>query len=141
MSGLLLSATSADRALTVQADPVTAKLLPGSATSRRTFTSADVLGLYAEIYENAGGGSPRRIDVATKLINEAGQDVAVAREVLERGASTGNEKSATFPLSRQLPLKGVAPGRYLLRVEAQLRGETSDESSVARETSFTVRTE
>ena len=44
-------------------------------------------------------------------------------------------------MSREVPLKDVAPGRYLLRIEAQLRGETGDDSSVARETSIRVLTE
>ena len=141
MSGLLVSAPSAQRTLTVQADQAAAKLLAGAATSRRSFTSSDVLALYAEIYENSSGGPPRRVDLTTRLIDETGRDVSVAHEVLERGASSGSDKSATFVVSRALPLKDVTPGRYLLRVEAQLRGETGDDSSVARETSIRVRTE
>ena len=141
MSGLLLTAPSAQRTLTVQADPIASKLLPGAATSRRSFASSDVLSLYAEIYENGANGPPRRVDVTTRLINEAGRDVSVAHEVLERGASAANDKAATFVLSRDVPLKDVAPGRYLLRVDAQLRGETGDETAVVRETSIRVMTE
>jgi VWFA-related protein len=137
MSGLLVTAPSAQRTLTAQADQAAAKLLAGAATSRRSFMPSDVLALYAEVYENGSGGPPRRVDLATRLIDEAGRDVSVAHEVLERGASS-SDKSATFAVSRQLPLKDVAPGRYLLRVEAQLRGETGGDSSVARETSITV---
>jgi hypothetical protein len=125
----------------VQADQTAAKLLPGAATARRSFTSSDVLALYAEIYENSSSGPPRRVDVTTRLIDETGRDVSAARDVLERGASSGNDKSATFVVSREVPLKDVAPGRYLLRIEAQLRGETGDDSSVARETSIRVLTE
>ncbi len=141
MSGLLVTAPSAQRTLTVQADQTAAKLLPGAATGRRSFTSSDVLALYAEIYENNSSGPPRRVDVTTRLIDETGRDVSVARDVLERGPSSGNDKSATFVMSREVPLKDVAPGRYLLRIEAQLRGETGDDSSVARETSIRVFTE
>jgi VWFA-related protein len=133
MSGLLLSAPSAQSTLAAQPDPVAGKLLPGSATGRRSFVSSDVLSLYAEIYENASGAPPRRVDVATALIDEAGREVSVARDVLTRGPSDTNEKSATFGLSKQLPLKDLPPGRYLLRVDAQLRGETGEESAVTRE--------
>jgi hypothetical protein len=100
-----------------------------------------VLALYAEIYENSSGGPPRRVDLTTRLIDETGRDVSVAHEVLERGASSGSDKSATFVVSRALPLKDVTPGRYLLRVEAQLRGETGNDSSVTKETSIRVVTE
>ena len=141
MSGLLLSAPSAQQTFTVQADPVAAKLLPGAATSRRTFTTSDVVSLYAEIYENASSGPPRRIDVTTRLIDEAGRDVVTAHEVLERGAPAAGDKSTTFAVKRELPLKDVAPGRYLLRVDAQLRGETGDGGSVTRETPLMVRAE
>jgi hypothetical protein len=139
MSGLLVSAPSAQRTLNAQPDPMAAKLLPGAATSRRTFTSSDVLALYAEIYENVSGGPPRRVDVTTRLVDEMGRDVSVAHEVLERGSSSSGDKSATLVVSRQLPLKDIGPGRYLLRVEAQLRGETGDGSAIARETSITVQ--
>ena len=100
MSGLLLSAPSAQGTLAAQPDPAAGKLLSGSATGRRAFTSSDVLSLYAEIYENASGGPTRRVDVATTLINEAGREVSVARDVLTRGPSDANEKSATFGLSK-----------------------------------------
>ena len=92
MSGLLLSAPSAQGSLAAQPDPVAGKLLSGSATGRRAFTSSDVLSLYAEIYENASGGPPRRVDVATTLINEAGREVSVARDVLTRGPSDDERK-------------------------------------------------
>jgi VWFA-related protein len=139
MSGLLLSAPSAQQTFTAQADPVAAKLLPGAATSRRTFTRSDVVSLYAEVYENASSGPPRRIDVTTRLIDEAGRDVVTAHEVLERGAPAANDRSTTFAVKRELPLKDVAPGRYLLRVDAQLRGETGGGASVTRETPLMVR--
>ena len=138
MSGLLLSAPSAQRTLTAQTDQAAGKFLPGSATGRRSFATSDVLSLYAEIYDNVSGGPPRRVDVTTRLIDEAGRDVSVARDVLERGPSAPSEKSATYAVSKQLPLKDIAPGRYLLRVEGQLRGETGDESSVIRETAISV---
>jgi hypothetical protein len=138
MSGLLLTAPSAQRAFTMQPDQIAAKLLPGAATSRRSFTSSDVLSLYTEIYENGSGSPPRRVDVTTRLIDEASREVSVARDVLTRGASAANDKSATFAVSKEVPLRDVAPGRYLLRVEAQIRGETGESSSVARETTIRV---
>jgi VWFA-related protein len=139
MSGLLLSAPSTQQTFTVQPDPVAAKVLPGAATSGRTFTKSDVLSLYAEVYENASNGPPRSIDVTTRLMDDAGRDVSTAHEVLERGATGAGDKSTTYAVRRELPLKDLAPGRYLLRVSAQLRGETGESGTVMRETSLTVR--
>jgi VWFA-related protein len=138
MSGLLLSAPSAQHTLTAQADQVAGKLLPGPATSRRAFATADVLSIYAELYLNASSGPPRRIDVTSRLISEAGREVSTAQDVLEGGGATANDKSTTFPLRKDLPLRDLAPGRYLLRLEAQVRGETGDESSEVRETIISV---
>jgi hypothetical protein len=43
-----------------------------------------------------------------------------------------------FSYAKDIPLKAVAPGRYLLRVEAEVRGTTSkDRPSI--ETVITVR--
>ena len=141
MSGLLLSAPSAQRTLTVQADQVAAKLLPGAATSRRSFSTSDVLSLYAEVYQNTTSAPSRRIDVTTRLINDAGAELSSAHDVLERGPSAPNDKSATFTLRKDLPLKALVPGRYLVRVDAQLRGETGDKGLVSRETRIMVSAE
>jgi VWFA-related protein len=139
MSGLLLSAPSTQQTFTVQPDPVAAKVLPGAATSARVFATTDVVSLYAEVYENASSGPPRRIDVTTRLIDEAGRDVVTTRELLERGVSAAGDKSAMYAVRRDIPLKDVAPGRYLLRVEAQVRGETGADGTATRETAVTVR--
>jgi hypothetical protein len=138
MSGLLLTAPSAQQTFTAQADPVAAKLLPGAATSRRTFTNTDAVSLYAEVYENLSSGPPRRIDVTTRIINEAGREVSTAHEVLERSAGAANDKTATYAVRKELPLKDFAPGRYLLRIDAQLRGESAERGSASRETVLTV---
>ena len=141
MSGLLLSAPSAQQTFTVQPDPIAAKVLPGAATSGRVFATSDVVSMYAEVYDNASNRPPRRIDVTIRLIDEAGREVVTSRELLERGASAAGDKSATFAVRRDIPLKDVAPGRYLLRVEAQVRGETGGNGIVTRETVLTVRSQ
>jgi hypothetical protein len=121
MSGLLLTAPSSQRVMTVQPDETLRKVLPGAATSRRTFTTSDALSMYAEIYATVGQISPR-IDVTTRLIAESGREVSAARDELSGGAG-GRDKSAVYALSKTLPLKDVPPGSYLLRVEAQRRGD------------------
>ena len=136
MSGLLLSAPSAQRAMTAQPDDVVREALRGPATSSRRFTTADTLALYAEIYASTGQVAPR-IDVTTRLIGESGREVSVARDELTAGvAAAGREKSATFGFSGSVPLRDVPPGSYLLRVEAQRRGEA--DRLVARETALTI---
>jgi VWFA-related protein len=135
MSGLLVTAASAQRVMTVQPDDTVSKVLPGAATSRRRFATSDVLALHAEIYATVGQVA-QRIDVTTRLIADSGRDVSVARDELGGGVTAGRDKSATYSLSRALPLKDVPPGSYLLRVEAQKRGDP--DRVAVRETLITV---
>ena len=138
MSGLLLTAASTQRVMTVQPDNTVSKVLPGAATSSRKFTRSDELALYAEIYATVGQIAPR-VDVTTRLIAQSGRDVSVARDELGGSVAVGRDKSVTYSLSRSIPLRDVPPGAYLLRVEAHRRGE-SDKIAV-RETPITVVSE
>ncbi len=74
-----------------------------------------------------------------RLIAEAGKEVSVVRDELSGGAAGGRDKSATYRFSKSMPLRDVPPGAYLLRVEAQRRGDT--DKTVVRETQITVASE
>ena len=137
MSGLLLTAPTVQRYVTVEGDPVLSKLLPTPATSRREFAQTDVLTLYSEIYDNISSTVPREIDVVMRLISESGTEVLTARDTLASGG-TQREKSLFHGYSRQIPLNDVPAGRYLLRVEGQVRGNIENAKPVARETLIQV---
>jgi hypothetical protein len=152
MSGLLLTAASAQSAMTAQPDKMAPQILPGPVTSRRTFARNDVVTVFAEIYDNIsraeGRRQPREIDTAVSLISETGQEVFSAKDTvanpstsLGAGPSTsGGARAATYwsawGLARDIPLKEVAAGRYLLKVEARLRGHANP---VVQETLITVQ--
>jgi VWFA-related protein len=135
LSGLLLTSSSADAAMTAQPDPGTAKFLPGPATSRRIFSRHDTLTVFAEIYDNISRQQTRQIDTAVTLISESGQDVFNAGETIANGGSHASHWTM-YALRRELPLKAVPPGRYLLKVEARVRGNAAP---VVRETLITVQ--
>lgn len=134
LSGLLLTAPSTRDAMTALPDPAAANLLPGPATSCRMFLRSDTLTVFAEIYDNASPTQARQIDTAVTLLSEGGQEVFAARDVVANGPSTS---WTAFGLTRDIPLKSVPPGRYLLKVEAQIRG-SKDAAPAARETLITV---
>lgn len=137
MSGVLLTAGTSPLVPTLIADKaIGADLLPGPATSRRTFAQGDELALYAEIYDNIRTG-PHTIAIATRLVGEDGGDVFASRETRSQPAQ-GNRDSSTHILSSRIPLKDVRPGRYLLRVEAQVNANSKDARTAARETVVTV---
>ena len=139
-SGLLVSSLpgpSSPDVLTPQRDPVSEKLLGAPPTSRRTFARAETLAWMAEIYDNSLPKQPKQIDVSARLIDEAGRDAFASRDLLANGEG-GAPKWQTFGYTGRIPLKDIAPGRYLLRIEAQDRSAASRQPAAAQ-TVITVR--
>jgi VWFA-related protein len=135
MSGLLMTADTARREFSPQPDDqLPAGALPAPATSRRAFNQNDVISVYAEIYDNASSRDARRIEVVSALVGEDGAAAFSSRESIG-GGSTADVKASRIPIAKQIPLKDVRPGRYLLRVEARVLGAASP---VSRETPLTV---
>ena len=139
MSGLLLTSASAQQTPTPQPDPAIAKLLPGAPTTRREFPRADTLALLTEIYDNSSSQQPRTIDVAVRLLGEDGREVFTARDSLDNAGAKDAKHWDAYTYVKELSLKDVAPGRYLLRVESQGRGSLSGAKPAASETVITVR--
>ena len=135
MSGLLITSASAPVVPTPQADTVVAKILPGPATSRREFAPSDTLAVYAEIYDNISSQQPRQIDTNVRLLAEDGREVFAARDSLQNGSA---RNWTAYGYTREIPLQNIGPGRYLLRVEAQVRGNREGAKPVQSETVITV---
>jgi hypothetical protein len=138
MGGLLIASNLSQQTPSIQPDPVLAKVMPAAATSRREFSQGDLIALYTEVYDNISSPVARHIDVAVRLVAESGQDAFAVRDVLENGGAPPKKSWLTYGYSRELALKNIAPGRYALRVEAQVRGNLEDAKPVARETLITV---
>jgi VWFA-related protein len=136
MSGLLLTADSARSQFTAQPDDqLPPDSLPAPATSRRAFSRSDVLSTFAEIYDNIASRDARRVDVQTTLTGNDGVAVFSSRETL--GGSPGTSaKNVRIPLAKQIALKDVRPGQYVLRVEARALGNAAQPA--VRETTVTV---
>ena len=127
MSGLLLTDQTAGTQFTPQPDgELPAGALPSPATSRRTFRRNDVLSVFAEIYDNINPRDQGRMEVVMNLVGVDGTAPFSSRETV-----AGN-----MPVSKQIPLKDMKPGDYVLRVEARALGGSA--KPVSRETSFTI---
>jgi len=137
MSGLLLSSPGAPDGLTPQPDPVVERLLGAPATSRRVFTQNETLALMAEIYDNLPAVQPRQFEVTATLLGENGREVFTARDSLTNEPGT-TAHWTTVSYTKPISLKSVAPGRYLLRVEARNRADAGDRSPASAETVITV---
>jgi VWFA-related protein len=129
MSSLAITSAASSVAPTARAKDPLQQLLPGPLSSYREFPQGDELALFAEIYDNAGN-QPHKVDIIASLKAEGGQSVFEARE--ERDSSELKGSAGGYGFSARVPLKDVAPGLYVLRVEAQSR--LGDRPSTMRET-------
>jgi VWFA-related protein len=138
MGGLLLTSNLSQQTPSIQPDKVLEKVLPAPATSRRVFSQSDVIALYTEIYDNIGSTQARHVDIAVRIVSEDGKDAFAVRDVLENGGVAPKKPWEIYGYSKEIALKSLAPGRYALRVEAQVRGNSNDAKPAARETLITV---
>jgi hypothetical protein len=135
ISGLLITAPSAQRVPTLQNDPAAVALISAAATTRREFSRDDVLEVYAEIYDNIPPQDAHRIEATTSLVGENGEKVFSAREML--GGDGRGLQPATYGQPHRISLKDVPAGRYVLRIDAEVRGKNGVKPAV-RESPLSV---
>jgi VWFA-related protein len=134
MGGLMLTSPAAAQMPTANPDPDFKNILPESPTAVRTFASGDQLTLAVDVYDNRAS-TPHRTEIRTSLTADDGKVVFNSRD--ERRSEDLKGSSGTFGHVATVPLKDVAPGRYVLRVEAQAL--ISNGGTAAREVEITVR--
>jgi hypothetical protein len=67
MSGVVLTAATAQVTPTAEEDKILKATLPGPPTTRREFYPIDVLAIYAEVYDKLQTDVPHTVDVTTRL--------------------------------------------------------------------------
>ena len=130
MSDVLLTAATSKLVLTPMPDKQVEGVLPLPATARRDFVKGDTLALFAEVYDNLPPLPAHKIDIVTKLITEDGREVFKTSDERDSKELQGS-KGGGFGHALQIPLADVAPGSYLLRIEATSR--LKDVTPVSRE--------
>lgn len=133
MSGIALASKGSGAAVTANPDPGFKDVLPGPATATREFARGDTLSLFAEVYDNQS--APHKVAIKTTVTGENGQAAFTTGD--ERSTSELQGKKGGFGYTAAVPLAGLAPGRYVLRVEAQAQISNGDRA--ARELEFRVR--
>lgn len=123
----LTSATSGLVPTARPKDPL-AKMLPGPMTTFRDFVTGDELALFVEIYDNSSKAA-HKVEIEASLKSEGGQSVFQTRE--ERDSSELAGGPGGYGFATRIPLTGVAPGLYVLRVQGTSR--IGDQLQVARE--------
>jgi VWFA-related protein len=137
MSGLVLTAASAGQAPTAarNQDPVLAAL-PAPPTTAREFARGDELALFTEIYENAPGATPHKLDITTTMRAEDGRVVLQNRE--ERASTELQGGRGGYGYLTRIPLKDYASGLYVIHVEGRSR-TSGDERGVGRDIQIRIR--
>jgi VWFA-related protein len=128
LSGVVLTSSNAGLTPTPGEADELAALLPGPPTVVRRFRAGEELAALAEVYDNRGS-TPHRVEIVTTLRSDDG------REVFRRQDAHGSEElrgaRGGYGHMVRMPLKGLDPGLYLLKVEA--RSTLADTPGVSRE--------
>lgn len=118
MSGLMLTSVTAGVTPSGRLDEELKELLPGPVTTVRDFVAADRLALFTEIYDN-DAATPHSVDITTTVRADDGRVVFKTED--ERSSAEIGGARGGFGYTAEIPLQEVAPGLYVLRVEARSR--------------------
>jgi VWFA-related protein len=135
MSGLALTSALASAGPTVKPKDPLGTVLPGPPATLREFEQRDQIAIFAEFYENLRNAPPHVVDVSTTMRDEAGRVVFEHRE--ERSSTDLQGATGGYGYGIQIPLRDIAPGTYLLRVEGRSRADNA--RVVGREVLIRVR--
>jgi VWFA-related protein len=116
ISGIIVSSLAAGAVPTAGAIPEIGDALKTPPTTSRVFSAGDELSVLAEVYDNQGAQS-HSVDITATLKAEGRTQVfsnSETRSSKELGGPSGG-----YGYTNRIPLKGLAPGLYLLTIEAR----------------------
>jgi VWFA-related protein len=132
MSDIAVTSAMSGVAPTIRPKDPLEKLLPGPLTTYREFTTGDELALFAEIYDNTK--QSHKVEITASAKAEGGQTVFQTREDHDSSELAGS--AGGYGFEARIPLKGFAPGLYVLRVEAI--SQIGDRPTISKEIVFRV---
>jgi len=118
MSGLVMTSLSGADMATLKVDESLKGVLPAPPIATRSFPQNDEIALFAEIYDNAAG-TPHRVDIVTTVQTDDGRVLFKAEE--ERSSSELQGAKGGYGYAVRIPLNDVAPGAYVLNLQAKSR--------------------
>jgi VWFA-related protein len=133
MSGLVLTSREAQALPTTKPDDALKDVLPGPPVAIREFSPSDEISLFAELYDNQAS-TPHGVDITTTVRTTEG--AIVFKESEERDASELQGSHGGYGHTSRIPLRGFAPGLYVLNVEG--RSRLGREFVASREIQFSV---
>jgi VWFA-related protein len=133
LSGILITSPAAESLVTANPDPQLKEVFPGPPAVIRRFTPKETLTCYAEVYEQSHPSAHEIALVTTVRDPRTGRTTF---QVEERRSVAASEKGRTDGFTMKLPLDGLSPGLYVLRLEA---ASTAGSHRAHRELPFEVR--
>jgi len=137
MSGIAIASGSTSGMPTTTPDPSVTEfkdVLPAPPTPTRDFPRNDTLAVFAEIYDNVGK-TPHRVELTTTILADDGHEVKKTSD--ERKSDELHGPGGGYGYATQIPLTGLTPGRYVLRIAARHTLGTGD--PVSRDVEFRVK--
>ena len=133
ISGLVMTSAAGSAILTARADEQLKAVLPGPPVGLRSFPQNDEIVLFAEVYDNAGN-APHKVDITATVTADEGKVMFKTDEV--RDSSDLDGQRGGYGFTTKIPLKDLAPGSYVLKVDA--RSRLAQTPPASREVQFTV---
>jgi len=118
ISGLVLTSGLGSALPTVRADEQLKPVLPGPPISLRSFPQNDEVALFAEVYDNEAS-KPHKVDIVTTVTTDEGRVLFKTDET--RDSSDLGGARGGYGYTTRIPMKELAPGKYVLKVEAKSR--------------------
>jgi VWFA-related protein len=118
ISGLVLTSGLGAALPTVRADEQLKQVLPGPPISLRSFPQNDEIVLFAEVYDN-DGGKPHKVDITATITTDEGRVLFKTDET--RDSSDLGGARGGYGYTTKIPMKDLAPGKYVLKVEGKSR--------------------
>jgi VWFA-related protein len=118
LSGLLLTSSAAGMFATPRPDAQLKDVLPASPVATRVFDRRETITFRAELYDNSNPSS-HAVDFAL-MVRAVSDGRVVFRSTDERTVQAG-KAPRTEAYNGDIPVKDLAPGAYVLRVEATSR--------------------
>jgi VWFA-related protein len=116
MSGLLLTSSSAAGTPSVNPDPDLKAIMPAPPTAVRDFSRGDKLSLFTEVYDNQTS-TPHRVAITASVIADDGKVLHASAD--ERRSEELQGGRGGYGYTAAIDTSGFAPGRYVLRVQAE----------------------
>jgi hypothetical protein len=118
--------------------PLLSEVLPTAPATTRDFAQSETLSLFTEVYDNEKPGrkDPPYAITLTATLHSA-DSIAVGQASEKRDSTAARRKSGGHGFTLKLPLEGVAPGSYVLRVEAS--SSRNEKHKVSRSIPIRVR--